>query len=74
MVNFRQATSLPDTFKVVSNLSGKNNTISLPDSLVVGDMSVSDPADILSRCASHFFPLVPPSSPTQALLEASTTS
>lgn len=60
-IGFRTSASNQDTLKALSAYSGKNNTISLPESIVINGNSVSDPTEISEGCMSHFFPAQRPS-------------
>ena len=57
----RKCASNNDTFAALSAFAGKNKTISLPESIIVNGVPVSDPATIVECCADHFFPGIRPS-------------
>ena len=59
--DFRRNTSPADTFKELATFTGKTNTISLPDSMMIDGVLTSNSSTIVEGCANHFFPTVCPS-------------
>jgi hypothetical protein len=67
----RQSASSSDTFHALFPFMGKSRSIPLPSKLLVDGKFSSDPATIANGCASHFFPVEPPSNTYHLELEAS---
>ena len=61
--------SSKDKLAALNFLSGKAAGVSLPHEILIDDMSVSDPIQILNQCSNHFFPKESESLPIHKDLE-----